>query len=231
MKPVILVPYPKPDYLEALKKAGADVKTVDASIAPDDALAGVDGILLTGGDDVEPALYNEKPHPTTRAVPAGRDELELALAKRAIARDLPLFAICRGVQVLNVAGGGTLLQDIPTEVGHMVPHDEREPRDREAHPVRVKPGSKLAEALASELSEHGETQVNSRHHQAVGTVAPGMEVTAVAPDGLAEAIEQPDRRFCVGVQFHPENFHASGRFSGLFDAFVKAAARTSHGPE
>ena len=226
-KPVILVPYPRPDYVEALTKAGADVRAIDSKGASGDALAGVDGVLLTGGDDVDPALYHAERHPATIDAEAGRDALELSIARRALQANVPLFAICRGIQVLNVAAGGSLVQDIPTEIGHMVPHDVRDPKDREAHPVRVKPGSKVAAALAPEINEHGETLVNSRHHQAVGKVAPGLEVTAVAPDGLPEAIEKADGPFCVGVQWHPENFHRSGRFRGLFEAFVQAAARRS----
>lgn len=225
MKPVILVPYPKPDYIDALTKAGAEVRVMEGAADAGDALQGVDGVLLTGGRDIDPTLYAEERHPATQDAEPGRDELELALARRALATNVPLLAICRGVQVLNVAAGGSLVQDIPTEIGHMVPHDVREPRDAEAHPVRVKPGSKVAEALAAELNEHGETLVNSRHHQAIAKVAPGMEVTAVAPDGLPEAIEKEDGPFCVGVQWHPENFHGSGRFKGLFDAFVRSAER------
>ena len=225
MKPTILVPFPKPDYVAALQKAGADVRTVDSSVTAEAALADVDGVLLTGGHDVDPALYGEDRHPAMQDAEPGRDELEVSLARQALARNVPLFAICRGIQVLNVAAGGSLVQDIPSEIGHLVPHDVREPRDHEAHPVRVKPGTRLAEAIGSELSEHGETLVNSRHHQAIAKVAPGLEVTAVAPDGLPEAIEKEDADFCVGVQWHPENFHASGRFRGLFEAFVKAAAR------
>lgn len=217
------MPYPAPDYLEALARAGAEVRTIDASVPAEAALEGIDGVLLTGGADVDPALYHQDRHPTTEDAQPGRDALEIAIAKRALEQDLPLFAICRGVQVLNVAAGGTLVQDIPSEVGHMVGHDVREPRDGAAHPVRVRPGSVLAEALGPEIDEHGETTVNSRHHQALGTVAPGMEVTAVAPDGVTEAIERADRRFCLGVQWHPENFHRSGRFAGLFEAFVRSA--------
>ena len=225
MKPVILVPYPKPDYVDALTKAGAEVRVMEGAADAGDALQGVDGVLLTGGRDIDPTLYAEERHPATQDAEPGRDELELALARRALATNIPLLAICRGVQILNVAAGGSLVQDIPTEVGFMVPHDVREPRDAEAHPVRVKPGSKVAEALAAELNEHGETLVNSRHHQAIAKVAPGMEVTAVAPDGLPEAIEKDGGPFCVGVQWHPENFHGSGRFKGLFDAFVRSAER------
>ena len=224
-RPVILVPYPKPDYVEALQKAGADVRTIDASADPGEALAGADGVLLTGGQDIDPTLYAEERHPSTQDSEPGRDALELALAKRALATNVPLFAICRGLQVLNVAAGGSLVQDIPSEIGHMVPHDVREPKDGDAHPVRVKPDTKLAEALAGEINAHGETIVNSRHHQAIGKVAPGMSVTAVAPDGLPEAIEKDGGPFCVGVQWHPENFHGSGRFKGLFDAFVRSAEK------
>lgn len=223
MKPKILVPYPRPDYVSALEKAGAEVRTVDSSVDAARALDGIDGVLLTGGHDIDPSLYAETRHPATQDAEPGRDGLELALAKQALAAGLPLFAICRGLQVLNVAAGGSLVQDIPTEIGHMVPHDIREPRNHEAHPIRVKPGTRLAEALGSELNDHGETMVNSRHHQAIGRLAPGLEVTAVAPDGLPEAVEKEDRPFCVGVQWHPENFHQSGRFAGLFEAFVRSA--------
>lgn len=228
-KPRILVPYAKPDYVEALTKAGADVRTLDAAAPLDDVLRGIDGVLLTGGADVEPSLYNEARHPETYDAEPGRDALELALARRAIDTDLPLLAICRGVQVLNVAAGGTLVQDIPSLVGGTVAHDEREPRDREAHPVRVTPHTQLAGALASEIDARGETLVNSRHHQSIALVGEGLEVTAVAPDGVTEAVERPGSRFCVGVQWHPENFHRSGRFSGLFESFVQSAAvRAAH---
>ena len=226
-RPIILVPYPAPDYVEALTRAGAEVRTIDASVPVDEALWGADGVLLTGGADIDPSLYDEERHPTTKDAEPGRDALELAIAQRALDLDLPLLAICRGVQVLNVAAGGTLVQDIPAEIGHMISHDLREPRDGEAHPVRIQPGSKLAEALGTEVDEHGETLVNSRHHQALGEVGAGLEITAVAPDGVTEAIERPDRRFCVGVQWHPENFHRSGRFAGLFETFVRSASGRS----
>lgn len=225
MPPLILVPYPEPDYIESLRKAGADIRVADGIDDADDALAGVDGLLLTGGRDVDPAVYAAERHPATVDAEPGRDALELAIARRALAADLPVLAICRGLQVLNVAAGGSLMQDIPSELGRMVPHDVREPKDGEAHLVRVRPGTKLADALASELTEHGETRVNSRHHQAIAALAPGLDVTAVAPDGLTEAVEKPGGTFCVGVQWHPENFHASGRFTGLFEAFVRSAER------
>jgi putative glutamine amidotransferase len=227
MRPLILVPYPQPDYVEALKKAGADVRTIDGASAngdPGDPFDGVDGVLLTGGRDVDPALYRAERHAATRDAEPGRDALELAIAERALTSGVPLLAICRGLQVLNVAAGGSLVQDIPSEIGGAVTHDVREPKAAGAHPVRVTPGSTVAQALGADLDADGETLVNSRHHQAIGTLAPGFAVTAVAPDGLPEAVEKPDGAFCVGVQWHPENFHESGRFSGLFDALVARAA-------
>lgn len=223
-RPLILVPYPQPDYVAALTKAGADVRAIDGAGAAGDPLDGVDGVLLTGGRDVDPALYRADRHPATRDAEPGRDTLELAIAGRALSSGVPVLAICRGLQVLNVAAGGSLVQDIPSEVGGAVAHDVREPKAAEAHPVRVTPGSKIAQALGADLDDRGETIVNSRHHQAIGRVAPGLVVTAVAPDGLAEAVEKPDAGFCVGVQWHPENFHDSGRFNGLFHAFVAHAA-------
>ncbi|MDQ3070137.1 MAG: gamma-glutamyl-gamma-aminobutyrate hydrolase family protein, partial [Acidobacteriota bacterium] len=108
-RPVILVPFPKPDYVEALTKAGADIRAIDSVDALEQALEAADGVLLTGGQDVDPAIYHAEKHPATEGAEPGRDELELALARHALARDLPLLAICRGLQVLNVAAGGTLV--------------------------------------------------------------------------------------------------------------------------
>jgi putative glutamine amidotransferase len=151
-------------------------------------------------------------------VDAERDRFEIPLSREAVARDMPVFAICRGVQVLNVAAGGTLVQDIPTAVTTDLPHSIDLPKDRIAHPVRVTPGTRLAASLGAS------TAVNSRHHQAVGRVAPSFVVSAVSEDGVVEAIERPESTFCVGVQWHPENFWRTGEFGGLFAEFVKAAA-------
>jgi len=140
-----------------------------------------------------------------------------------VRRDVPLFAICRGVQVLNVAEGGTLVQDIPSAMTSDLNHSIDQPKDTIAHDVTVAPGTKLAAALGE--SRPGDTcPVNSRHHQAVGAVAPSFVVSAVSPDGVVEAIERPASTFVVGVQWHPENFWRNGEFSGLFEAFVAAAA-------
>jgi putative glutamine amidotransferase len=190
---------------------------------PATVLAEVDGVLLTGGLDVDPAQYGEAPHPATEAAP-DRDKFEIPLSRGAVAQNVPLFAICRGVQVLNVAGGGTLVQDIPTAVESQLAHAVNVPKDQIAHSVRVMPGTQLAEALGA--SADLETcDVNSRHHQAVGRLAPAFVASAVSPDGIVEAIERPGASFCVGVQWHPENFWRTGEFDGLFRSFIEAASK------
>ena len=183
----------------------------------------VDAVLLTGGLDVDPARYGEPPHATTE-VDAARDRFEIPLSQEAVGRDMPVFAICRGVQVLNVAAGGTLVQDIPSAVTSDLTHAIDVPKDRIAHAVRVTPGTRLAAALGPSAALDA-CAVNSRHHQAVGIVAPSFVVSAVSPDGVVEAIERPASTFCVGVQWHPENFWRTGEFAGLFEEFVATATR------
>jgi len=209
------------DYLESVKRAGGHPVVLKNS---DDAAAVVgqiDGLLLTGGLDVDPALYGEAAHSTTQTVPE-RDRFELPLSRAAVALDLPLFAICRGVQVLNVSAGGPLVQDIPSTLASHVNHAIDIPKDHPAHPVKVTPGTKLAAALGEAVDLEA-CPVNSRHHQSVDRVAPSFIVSATSPDGVVEAIERPASAFCVGVQWHPENFWKTGQFGGLFAALVKAA--------
>lgn len=145
--------------------------------------------------------------------------------RQAVRADVPLFAICRGIQVLNVALGGTLVQDIPSEVPNALPHDVREPRVAIAHDVWMFGESLLEHLMRERIEEGDEIPVNSRHHQAIRQPAPGLVVTGTAPDGVIEVVEDPDRRFCLGVQWHPENFYRTGEFSPLFEGFVKAARR------
>lgn len=219
--PTIGVAFPRPDYLTALERAGARVRVLDekTDLLPD-GIVGCDGLLLTGGVDVDPALYGEDRHPTVET-DATRDDYELALARLAIARDLPLLAICRGVQVLNVAAGGSLIQDLPSQHPSATPHAINEPRNAIAHDVAITPGT----CLSALLGQPSAIAVNSRHHQAVKNTAPGFVVSAVSPDGVIEAIERPASPFCVGVQWHPENFWATGEFSGLFNGLVRAARK------
>ena len=211
------------DYLEAIKRTGGEPIELDVQHhQPAAAIGDAAGLMLTGGGDVHPSLYGETPHDTFQASEDGRDEYEIALVRAAIAAGTPIFAICRGMQLLNVALGGTLIQDIPSMVNGAATHAVPEPRFQIAHEVWVAKGSRLAKIMAEKLD--GETlQVNSRHHQAVKNVAPGWEVTATAPDGVIEAIEMPGDAFRLAVQWHPENFWRTGEFRPLFEAFVDAA--------
>ncbi|PYR90643.1 MAG: peptidase C26 [Acidobacteria bacterium] len=209
------------DYIESVKHAGGEPVVLEPGDDLRESLARVDGLLLSGGPDVDPRLYGETPHPST-VVDSDRDTFEIPLSREAVARDVPLFAICRGVQVLNVAAGGTLVQDIPSAIKSELDHSIQEPKHAEAHDVRVTPDTRLASALTP--SRQLDTcSVNSRHHQAVARVAPSFVVSAVSSDGIVEAIERPESTFCVGVQWHPENFWRTGEFDGLFEAFVEAA--------
>jgi putative glutamine amidotransferase len=226
-RPVIAVAWPKPDYLKALERAGADVKVLkpqrDGLPA---ALDDCDGILLTGGADVDPARYGESDRHGSVEVDPERDQYELALTRAALDRQLPMLAICRGVQVLNVAAGGTLMQDIPTSIDSAVLHRRPRPartRRARAHAIALAPGTLLASLLHDRQRGAAPVVVNSRHHQAVKQVAPGFVVSATAPDGIVEAIERPTG-FCLGVQWHPENYWRTGEFAGLFDGLTRAAA-------
>ena len=209
------------DYVESVRAAGGEPVLLSNDDDPAEVLQRVDGILLTGGADVDPALYDQPKHESTEIDPK-RDAFEVPLSRAALASDAPVFAICRGVQVLNVAGGGTLVQDIPTETPTTIEHSVTHQRDARAHDVEVKPGTRLASLLRGSQSPAA-CSVNSRHHQAVGTVAPSFVVSAVSPDGIVEAIERPDAPFCVGVQWHPENFWRTGEFLPLFRGFIAAA--------
>lgn len=212
------------DYMESVRRAGGEpIEVAAGGEAPEHILARVDGIMLTGGGDVDPMLYGETPHATFQAAEADRDQFEIALTRAAIAANVPFLAICRGMQLLNVAMGGTLIQDIPSQVPGALVHSVPEPRAHVAHEVWVAKGSRLSALLADHM-EDGETcHVNSRHHQSVGTAAPGFDITATSPDGVIEAMEKPGATFCVGVQWHPENFWRTGEFRSLFEGFVQAA--------
>jgi len=216
------------DYKQAVLHVGGEVRIVDASMRPDDALQGADGLLLTGGDDVAPSQYHEEAHGTVVAAEPGRDEFEIAATLAARAKALPIFAICRGVQVLNVACGGTLVQDIPSQVPGALPHSLTVPPNQPyslAHDVWVDKDTLLAKLLGERLGDREACAVNSRHHQAVKDVAKGFRASATAPDGIIEAIEDPAAPFCLGVQWHPENFWRTGEFRSLFEGFVEAASR------
>jgi putative glutamine amidotransferase len=182
----------------------------------------LDGVLLPGGGDVDPVFYGAQKHPKTGEADDLRDHVELQVAHWALDDDLPLMGICRGHQVLSVAMGGTLVQDIPsqvqTELLHDFPNDR--PRGDHAHFVEIDPASRLAGILGTTRVE-----VNSLHHQSVEAAPPGAFVTAYAPDGVVEALEMPDKQFVLSVQWHPEDMYQNDdAMKKLFRAFVEAAA-------
>ena len=223
-RPVIATAWLRPDYRTALERAGAAIRELTPADPLPDALLECDGLMLTGGVDVDPALYGDAArHPTVDVDPA-RDAYELPLARLALEHGLPLLAICRGAQVLNVAAGGTLVQDIPDLLSGTLDHSKVSPRNAIAHDVSIAPDSCLA-TLLTRSGNPRTVAVNSRHHQSVKTVAPGFVVSATAPDGIVEAIERPGAAFCLGVQWHPENFWATGEFQPLFEGLVAAARR------
>jgi putative glutamine amidotransferase len=211
------------DYLASVEQAGARARVLEVTESPRKVLGEVDGLLLTGGGDVDPVFYGEDRHPLTDDAEPGRDEFEIDLARRAMSGGVPLLAICRGAQVLNVAAGGTLVQDIPSLVRSDQSHAVKEPKDRACHEISIVSGTKLSGVLGGQMDAACSCRVNSRHHQAVARTGDGLVVSARAGDGIVEAIEQPDAPFCIGVQWHPENFWRSGEFRPLFDAFVRAA--------
>jgi putative glutamine amidotransferase len=213
------------DYIASVEQAGGRPRILETSESPRRVLDEIDGLLLTGGGDIDPVLYGDERHPTVDDAEPGRDEFEIDLARRAMSGDLPLLAICRGVQVMNVAAGGTLIQDIPSQVETTLPHSIVEPRSAEAHAVEITPGSRLERALGSGAASGHTCRVNSRHHQSIGRIGVGLVRSAVAPDGIVEAVEKAGdaAAFCVGVQWHPENFWRTGEFTPLFEAFVSSA--------
>jgi len=160
----------------------------------------LDGVVLTGGGDVDPALYGEARHATVAEVSDARDALEIDLTRFAIDAGLPLLAICRGIQVLNVALGGSLLQDVASELDTAIVHAQTEPRHQATHRVKVEDGTRLAAILGS-----SEVEVNSFHHQALARLGRGLRAVAWSPDGIVEGVEMDGARsVVVGVQWHPE---------------------------
>lgn len=186
------------------------------------AMDGVDGLVLSGGEDIHPALYGAEPSPHAYPPSRERDLFELALFAAARHRELPVLGICRGIQLVNVAMGGTLVQDLPTERPSDIPHDPGAARDARTHAVRLQEGSRAAQALGAT-----ELRVNSFHHQAVDRLAPGLIATGWSEDGVIEAAEAPgDAPWLLTVQWHPEEMHAEVKAPerGLFRALVHACA-------
>lgn len=220
----VVIPH---DYFRAVQLAGGIpvlLPFISTEAEADAILNRIDGLLLSGGSDVDPQLYGEDPQPWLGAVSPERDAAELALTRAALKRDLPLLGICRGHQVLAVAVGGTLWQDIPKQLPKSIKHAQEAPRWFTGHRVTVKDGTRLQQILGSEIL------VNTYHHQAVKAVPAGWVESATAPDGINEALEHPGYRFVLSVQWHPENF--AGRpysFAPLFEAFIGASRTTIGG--
>lgn len=209
-------------YVTALENAGL-IPLIVPPLSLDGAAAAildsVAGLVLTGGEDVDPARYGEKRHEKVRSVNAARDATEASLIEQAKAMGKPVLAICRGIQILNVALGGTLVQDIPSQIGTTIAHDEDTPRDARSHEILIESGSLIAAAVGAE-----HVTVNSFHHQSVARVADGMRVTARSPDGVIEGMESTDSNWWVmAVQWHPEEMTDSPEpwDRGLFNAFAR----------
>jgi putative glutamine amidotransferase len=181
----------------------------------------VGGILFTGGGDIDPEIYNGLPHETVDDIDSDRDAQELFLARRVIETHTPTFGICRGLQILNVAHGGTLHTHIMDQLPGAIRHDywPQFPRGHTAHPVRIEEGTALAGILDTPI-----LHVNSLHHQGVRNLGAGLTPSAYAPDGLIEAFELDDHPFGIAVQWHPEWLNGDHRAARLFEAFAAAAA-------
>jgi putative glutamine amidotransferase len=205
-------------YITAIQRAGGLVLMIppDPKLIedPDQLLDRIDGLILAGGADIDPSFYGAEPHPATRGTVSERDRAEIALARRAVERDMPVLGICRGMQLINVALGGTLRQHVPDLVGHE--HHRRHPGSFEDsdHAVRLEQGSLAARAAGEEL--HG---TKSHHHQGVDVIGAGLVLTGISTlDELPEALEAPACRFVLGVQWHPEADEESRVVGALVEA-------------
>jgi putative glutamine amidotransferase len=223
-QPAALLPYA---YVTGIQRAGGLVLMIPPDPAlvddPDEMLERIDGLILAGGSDIDPAVYGAEAHPATNGTAPERDQVEIALARRAVELDLPVLGICRGMQLLNVALGGSLLQHLPDTLGHE--EHRRVPGSfiGSDHDVRLQSGSRAALAAGEDL--HG---TKSHHHQGVDAIGDGLTVTGHSTiDELPEAIEAPARRFVLGVQWHPE----ADERSRVIGALVGAARsyRTARG--
>lgn len=209
------------EYVDAVRRAGGiPVLLPPGEPHTSEILALVDGLILSGGGDIDPSRYHGQHHQTIYMLDPERDNSELELAQKLVSTDLPLLPICRGAQVLNVALGGTLIEHLPDEVGEDILH-RAPPRVPTRHSIRVDPESQLAK-----ITGHTELVTASWHHQAARKVAPGLRVVARAPDGAIEALEMPGHPWLIAVQWHPELTAATDPAQqAIFDALVEAARK------
>jgi len=213
-------------YVEAVIKAGGLPVILPGSGKVNRALPylrAIHGLLLAGGGDMDPSYFNEEPHPNLGEITPNRDRFEVMLTKSALRKNIPVLGICRGIQVLNVACGGSVIQHIPAVVKKPLKHSQAAPRHHATHRIFIDKSSRTAEILQTNL-----TRVNSFHHQAVGDPANGFNVSAISNDGVIEAIEHTKFRFAFGVQWHPECMFKKDKASRLlFKAFVEEAGKNS----
>lgn len=216
-------------YVEAIRKVGAVPWLIPLIPHDPDTLREIydrlDGVFITGGVDVDPSRYGETKTPLCGTTDPDRDAVEIALLRHANERNLPVLAVCRGIQILNVALGGTLYQDVTAQVPASLKHDyfptpEQPSRKFLAHDITVKPGSRLRDILGGTV-----VPVNSMHHQAIKDLAPNLAATAYAPDGIIEGVEGTDGRYLIAVQWHPEELtETHPGMARLFTTFADAAA-------
>ena len=210
------------DYATAIERAGGIPVVIppNATRSIPDLIERIDGLCVSGGPDIDPVAYATDPSPDLGPTDAAVDRFELDLAREAFRRDLPVFAICRGMQILNVALSGSLIQHLPDITA--IAHRQDEAGTVPGHEIEIEPGTRLAEAAAGTRAA-----VNTFHHQAIDRIGAGLEVTARAPDGTIEAIESIEHRFVVGVQWHAELAGPRDLESRLFADLVDAAAATA----
>lgn len=209
-------------YVTAVRKAGGVPIMIPVGMDENSLsslLPKLDGVVLSGGGDIDPGRFNGKPHPKVDNVSPERDALEFLLLEKTLTGEKPLLAICRGIQVLNVFFDGELYTHISDQVEYAMKHDwyPDHPRDKLAHTVSLKCGSRL-----DQIFDADEIQVNSLHHQGISCVGRGLEATGYAPDGLVEGLEVKGTDFAVGVQWHPECLPEDKKMQGLFKAFISA---------
>lgn len=212
-------------YLRAIEAAGALPLVVpplpEQAIGP--LLDRLDGVCLSGGPDLDPETYGASPHPDLGPTEPDLDRFELAVARCADARGIPILAICRGTQALNVARGGSLIQHLPA-VSEEIAHRQENPGNETSHSIEIELGSRLAAALEDdEVKVSDELDINSFHHQAIDRLGEGLKIVARAPDGTVEAVEDPSRPFLIGVQWHAETLVHRPYEAALFRNFVKAS--------
>ncbi len=210
------------NYICAIEEHGGIPRILYPDI-PSSEFTDIDGLLLTGGGDIHPRYFDQEWHPSLKYVNEDRDELELPLAQEAIEADLPVFGICRGIQVMSVAMQGSLYQDVPSQLTDPLTHPAKNLNEDSEHEIEIEPDSRLSKLIGKSSDE-----VNSAHHQAVDRIGEGFIVTARSEDKVVEAIENPSKRFALGVQYHPERMIRTEEFREhrrkLFEAFIKAAS-------